>query len=343
MNIRISLIAGLALLTGLAGCERPPMESVQTGYRGTGMVQVYNPRTLEANAELHEAPVSLPQAGSEGPKASQVYQNVKVLGDLSVGQFTRLMASMATWVAPEQGCAYCHNLANFADDSKYTKVVARRMVEMTQRINADWKNHVGATGVTCYSCHRGQPVPSNIWFKTNPQPYGSNFMGDKAGQNEPSPVVNLSSLPNDPFTPFLLGSEEIRVGGKTALPSGNRQSIKQAEWTYGLMTHMSTALGVNCTHCHNTRSFQTWEGGPPQRVTAWHGIRMARDLNNDYMTPLTDVFPAHRKGELGDVAKVNCGTCHQGAYKPLYGAAMAKDFPELLATPAAAPVKMAKK
>ena len=30
------------------------------------------------------------------------------------------------------------------------------------------------------------------------------------------------------------------------------------------------------------------------------------------------------------MAKVNCTTCHQGAYKPLYGAAMAKDHPELL-------------
>ena len=330
MNIRISLIAGLALLLGLAGCERPPMESVQTGYRGTGMVQVYNPRTLEANAALHEAPVSIPQAGNEGPKASQVYKNVKLLGDLSVGQFTRLMASMATWVAPEQGCAYCHNLANFADDSKFTKVVSRRMVEMTQRINADWKNHVGATGVTCYSCHRGQPVPSNIWFKSNPQPYGSNFMGDKAGQNEPSPVVNLSSLPNDPFTPFLLGSEEIRVAGTTALPTGNRQSIKQAERTYGLMTHMSTALGVNCTYCHNTQSFGKWEGGPDKRVKAWYGIRMARDLNLTYMESLVDVFPAHRKGVLGDSPKLNCATCHQGAYKPLNGAQMASDFPELL-------------
>ncbi len=339
MNIRISLWAGLALLLALAGCERPPMESVQSGYRGTGMVQVYNPRTLEANAEWHVAPPSLPAAGNEGPRASQVYQNVKVLGDLSVGQFTRLMASMATWVAPEQGCAYCHNLANFADDSKFTKVVSRRMIEMTQRINVDWKNHVGATGVTCYSCHRGQPVPNNIWFKADHQPYGSNFMGDKAGQNDPLPVVGLSSLPNDPFTPFLLGEEEIRVAGQTALPTGNRQSIKQAERTYSLMTHMSSALGVNCTYCHNTQSFGKWEGGPDKRVKAWHGIRMARDLNLTYMESLVEVFPAHRKGPLGDSPKLNCATCHQGAYKPLNGAQMASDFPELMNKLSSPPAK----
>ena len=70
---------------------------------------------------------------------------------------------------------------------------------------------------------------------------------------------------------------------------------------------------------------------------------MARSLNNDHMKPLTDVFPAHRKGELGDVAKINCGTCHQGAYKPLYGVSMLGDFPELKGEPAAKPAQLAKK
>ena len=322
-------LLGLGTLVLLAGCEPPPNITVQHGYRGTGMVQVYNPSTIEKNADLHAAPVALPAAAPDGTRADKVYKNVKVLGSLSVGDFTRLMVSMSSWVAPNEGCTYCHNPANFAEDSKYTKVVARRMVEMTRHINKDWQPHVSATGVTCYTCHRGQPVPKEIWFKANHQPYGSNFMGDKAGQNEPSKVVNLSSLPNDPFTPFLLGEQNIRVGGTTALPAGNNQSIKQAEWTYGLMTHMSTSLGVNCTYCHNTQSFVSWKGNPPQRATAWYGIRMARDLNKDYMEPLTDTFPAHRKSELGDVAKVNCATCHQGAYKPLNGAKMAKDFPEL--------------
>jgi photosynthetic reaction center cytochrome c subunit len=29
------------------------------------------------------------------------------------------------------------------------------------------------------------------------------------------------------------------------------------------------------------------------------------------------------------VPKANCTTCHQGAYKPLYGASMLADYPEL--------------
>ncbi len=79
-----------------------------------------------------------------GPKAGAVYKNVQVLGDLSVGQFTRLMVSITNWVAPTQGCAYCHNTANMAEDSVYTKVVARRMIQMVQHINADYQPHVAA-------------------------------------------------------------------------------------------------------------------------------------------------------------------------------------------------------
>jgi photosynthetic reaction center cytochrome c subunit len=101
------------------------------------------------------------------------------------------------------------------------------------------------------------------------------------------------------------------------------------------MTHMSASLGVNCTFCHATQSFGEWEGGPPQRVTAYHGIRMVRALNNEHMEPLTDTFPANRKGELGDVAKMNCATCHQGAYKPVFGAQMLKDSPGLATLQAA--------
>jgi photosynthetic reaction center cytochrome c subunit len=52
-------------------------------------------------------------------------------------------------------------------------------------------------------------------------------------------------------------------------------------------------------------------------------------LNHHYLKPLTSTFPEHRLGVLGDVAKVNCATCHQGVFKPLYGVSMAKDYPEL--------------
>ena len=323
------ILVGAALLSG---CERPPIDTVQTGFRGTGMELVYNPRTLEKTESLQQAPAALDPADKSGPRARQVYQNVKVLGDLSVGEFTRVMVSMTQWIAPEQGCGYCHNLQNFADDSMYTKVVARRMTQMTQHLNASWKNHVADTGVTCYTCHRGQAVPNQVWFAPDDSKLAKGMLGQRNGQNEPAASVGGSSLPKDPFTAYLQKDTPIRQISQTALPQGinsTGSSTQMTEATYGLMMHMSTGLGVNCAFCHNSRNFSDWKQSPPQRVTAYHGIRMVRELNNEFITPLTSTFPRNRLGPKGDVAKVNCATCHQGAYKPLYGEPMAKLYPEL--------------
>lgn len=337
-NVRMltAWIAGIAALAMLSGCEHPPVEAVQNGYRGTGMDTVINPRRDAVTAAKNELPTPLPAASAEGPRASAVYQNVQVLKDLSVGQFTRVMLAMSQWVAPpEQSCNYCHG-GNMASDDKYTKVVARRMLQMVQHLNSDWKSHVGNTGVTCYTCHRGNAVPQYVWFENPGESKARGLMARNENLFSPTGTVNISALPYDPFSQYLLGNANIRVNGDAALPAGKNASLQQTEVTYSLMIHMSTSLGVNCNYCHNSRSMSQWNTSTPQRVTAWYGIRMARDLNNDYLAPLTATFPTHRLGLMGDVAKVNCQTCHQGVFKPLYGESMLKDYPELVGKPAAA-------
>ncbi|GAC1299779.1 MAG: hypothetical protein NVSMB15_08090 [Steroidobacteraceae bacterium] len=323
------LVAGLVAAGALSGCEHPPMETVQGGYRGLGMEQIINPRADAKKAAGNVLPAALPAAPADGPLASSVYQNVQVLKDLNVAQFTRVMLAITQWVAPpDQSCNYCHG-SNMASDDRYTKVVSRRMLQMVRHLNTDWKAHVGQTGVTCYTCHHGNAVPQNVWFTNPGQSSTSGMIASNAGKNKPSPAVGLTSLPYDPFTRYLLDDKNIRVISLDALPNGNRTSIKQTDSTYALMIHMSESLGVNCLYCHNSRSFGAWDASTPKRTTAWYGIRLARDLNNNYMLPLTQTFPAHRLGVLGDVAKVNCATCHQGVFKPLYGESMAKDYPEL--------------
>ena len=323
------ILAALGASAFLAGCEMPPPESIQNGYRGLQMQTNYNPRLLQESLDANVPPEPIPAAAPGGPKAKDLYKNVQVLGELSVGEFNRLMVALTTWVAPEQGCYYCHVNEGFEYDGIYTKVVSRRMIQMTQTTNANWKDHVADTGVTCYTCHRGKPVPEYVWT-TDPGPGQPSALAP-TGQNIPSKTVAYASLPYDPFTPFLSQDNEIRVIGDTVLPQGNRRSIKQAEWTYGLMMHMSDSLGVNCTYCHNSRSFYSWDQSAPARTTAWYAIRHVREMNNDYVTPLGEVLPSSRKGPLGDPYKIYCSTCHQGAYKPLYGAPMLKDYPSLAA------------
>lgn len=85
------------------------------------------------------------------------------------------------------------------------------LLRMTMHINSDWKRHVHNTGVTCWTCHRGNHVPAQKWA------HGAFIAGDffatelpqtgmdrgRAGQNAPSEAAASASLPYNPYTPYL--------------------------------------------------------------------------------------------------------------------------------------------
>ncbi len=321
----------LGLLLALSACEKT--DSVQRGYRGLSMEQLYKPSRVAQGAALNAipAPEEKEPPDPEAPEIKDVFKNVQVLNDLTVLEFSRLMQAMSTWVAPEQGCVFCHNTKNLASDEKYTKVVARKMLAMTRNINTNWKTHVAGTGVTCWTCHRGQAVPSGDWF-ANPvsdhNAHGIPVM--RPGQNVTGiSTQGYTSLPSDPLAKYLVDDTSIRVQGTQALAGARHDSIYKTRTTYGLMVYMANSLGVNCTYCHNTRALSRWEESTPQRATAWYGIRMVRDLNTNVLNPIKPLLPAHRLSADGDGPKVGCATCHKGSYKPLYGVSMLGDYPEL--------------
>ncbi|MBL0929812.1 MAG: photosynthetic reaction center cytochrome c subunit [Alphaproteobacteria bacterium] len=321
----VGVLLGVAVVFTTFGF--PPVNSTQTGPRGTGMAQLGYPGALERLKAANVMPEALPESEPSGEKSSAVYENVQVLKDLDSNEFLRVMQAMTEWVAPQEGCAYCHEDGNLASDKPYQKIVARRMLQMTIDLNKNWSAHVAETGVTCYTCHRGNPVPADIWFMPSQQSkMATNAGGRPDGQNAPSASVGLTSMPANPFASYLLGNSPIRVQPDSALPKGQGASIQATEGTYGLMMHMSDALGVNCTACHNTQALKSWKQNGTIRAKAWHGIRMVRELNKDYLVPLTSTFPASRLGHEGDVAKINCATCHQGANKPLLGQSMVRDY-----------------
>ena len=336
MKFALQIGGALAVVAGVGIAStftHPPVISIQRGYRGVAQEVNYLPKVVEKQRAANVVPApeaKLDPAGKTSAESSD-YHNIKVLGKVDANEFLRLMNAVTSWVAPQAGCTYCHNAENLAYDSSYTKIVARRMLQMTEHINTDWKAHVGATGVTCYTCHRGLPVPANIWFNAAP-PAPATIGGvaeTNQGKNLVSKAAAYASLPYDPYTPFLEQANEIRVIPHQALAGSSTTSIKQTDWTYGLMMSFANSLGVNCTYCHNSRAFWDWNQSAPQKVTAWYGIRMVRDLNTAYLDPLGKVFPQNRLGALGDSPKINCATCHQGIYKPLFGASMVKDYPEL--------------
>ena len=202
------------------------------------------------------------------------------------------------------------------------------MILMTQNANENWGAHVGGAGVNCYTCHRGNNVPEYVWNIGVPPRHASGIVHQM--QNVAHQESNAyASLPFDPFTRYLLEDNAARVAGDTALPTGHESTIESTEYVYSLMMHYSDALGVNCTHCHNSRAFAAWDQSNSERVKAWHGQQMVKEMNNAYINPTNQWLPAYRQGALGDAQKVNCATCHQGAYQPLLGANMIADYPSL--------------
>jgi photosynthetic reaction center cytochrome c subunit len=329
------------LAIALTGCEFGPKKIEQSGYRGTGMEQIKDKDEVAKLAAANTIPASLLDVASpEGERAKDLYPDLQVTGDLSIDEFNRLMANITEWVVPQKvrdeggGCNYCHNPENMASDEIYQKVVARKMLQMTGTINQKWTAHVQQTGVTCWTCHRGQAVPAYVWSKAKGQNLQGDFLGNQMGQNHPIQAVGWTTSPFDPFSDYLANDKKpsARVIGTQSLrPLTAGKTINKTERTLGIMQHMSNALGVNCTYCHNTRAFASWETSNPARVTAWHGLQMVPALNQTYMDPLQPVFAPHagRVGPMGDVLKVNCSTCHQGAAKPLLGVSMRKENPEL--------------
>ena len=304
-------LAAVFAAAGAAACDLGKKVTSQSGYRGTGMNQVYDSSKMFGKYGLVKIPTTLPPAGAS-PPGPLPWRNVQVLNDISVAEFNRTMVAMSVWVAGAGNCAYCHNVANFASDTAnngrplYTKLTARRMLQMTRHINGQYAAHVGNTGVTCYTCHQGKPVPNGLWYYTDRNQYLRHY----------------------------LDREGARVASRTVQPTTlNRSSVKQTEWVYALMISQSNALGVNCTYCHNSRAFSSWQEAPPARVKAYHGILMTRDMNSNYLAPLQPVYPAVRLGQMGDAPKAQCVTCHNGAYKPLYGYQMTKDYPALWGRP----------
>lgn len=353
-QVIIGSVATVALASLVAGCfEPPPAISTQTGFRGLSMGEVLHPATVKAKKERDaQYPPALPAVKPEGQPVSKVYKNVKVLGDLTEPEFLRTMTAMTEWVAPAQGCTYCHDENNLASDAKYTYQTARRMLEMTRHINTEWTKHVAQTGVTCYTCHRGTPLPPYIRYMEPTLPLNNRETPTHYERVETRAgyIVRLAkyqaytAINFDPFTRFLATDKnQIRVVPQTALPlvgvsrGRERRPLSDAYATFGLMLSISDQLGTNCTFCHNTQTFETWgKKSTPQRAIAYWGIRMVRDVNMNYLAPLNKVLPASRLGRMGEAPQADCRTCHQGVTKPLFGASRMKDYPELGPVKAAA-------
>jgi photosynthetic reaction center cytochrome c subunit len=93
-----------------------------------------------------------------GAPAERVYKNIQVLKGVPADQITPVMRVIARDLGIT--CEYCHDEMDRAKDGLEAKETARSMIVMMREIN---KNSFGGnTEVTCFTCHNGHNVPTNI-------------------------------------------------------------------------------------------------------------------------------------------------------------------------------------
>jgi outer membrane lipoprotein-sorting protein len=90
--------------------------------------------------------------------AGDAFMNVTVLNNIPADQLISSMQFMATSLG--QPCSFCHVIPHFEDDSKQTKAIARKMIQMELDINK--ASFGGRVEVTCNTCHRGAAHPVGV-------------------------------------------------------------------------------------------------------------------------------------------------------------------------------------
>src|SRR3569832_1649880 len=105
--------------------------------------------------------------------ADQRFKNIQTFKNLPAAQLDPTMAFISGSLGVR--CNYCHVANQFDKDDKPQKLAARRKIQMVLDINK--VNYYGQNGVTCYTCHRGKPLPVSVpavgqilWAPNSPSP-----------------------------------------------------------------------------------------------------------------------------------------------------------------------------
>ena len=340
-------VAAAALFIFVPQWTYPQRGNRELGFPPTSMIQFSHGQMPEPVAQI--APAPLPPAEAGSVPATQAYKNVQVLTDVSAGEFMRLQHAITQWVSPQQGCNFCHTGANYAADDKPQKAAARLMLRMVRHINASWAQHVQPSGVTCFTCHRGHPVPAETWFPSPPAPQRT-IVAKQENWRESADTVR-KFFPDASWDEYFIEATPISVQSSTALPGNTVATQIVAKRVYEMMMQMSEGIGVNCGYCHNSRVFESWQQSTPQRWTGYSGLRLTQDLNRHFLLPLAPMIPQTRTlvhetglpvlpvrdtGAQTGNGLVVCATCHYARPQPLDGARMLQDYPGLTEPAAAA-------
>jgi photosynthetic reaction center cytochrome c subunit len=238
---------------------------------------------------------SVPAAakGAEPKKAEEQYKNIQVLKGIPADQLVPGMQFITASLGVE--CQFCHVDGAFEKDDKKNKQTARKMMAMMFAINKD--NFEGHRVVTCYSCHRGSPVPVGIPLVMADEP--------KPGVGEPNRMEGADAeKASGPTADQLIDKYVKAVGGTTAIEKVTSRVMK-GEISFGdrnvpidifskdpdkriSFTHTPDGDSVTAFDGH-----EGWLGFPGRPAREMHGSELdaaAIDADLHFATHLKEMF-----------------------------------------------------
>lgn len=202
--------------TATEACDDAPQESAQF--------------ILSSHGKALSPAAGTSQSSSEDKPVEQVRKNIQVLKGLPASQLFPLMNFVSASLGVR--CAYCHvnngggdNWAWESDD-KETKRRARQMMRMVLELNRNNFAAFRGSGVTCFTCHRGQ---------TNAERLPS--MPLAVSGHEDGPAKDAKVVEALPSADEVLNRYVEAVGGRAAIAKlksrvmrGTREASQGRSW-----------------------------------------------------------------------------------------------------------------
>lgn len=214
--------------------------------------------------------------GKENLPAEQVFHNIEILKGKRASRLPEVMKSLNRLLGVQ--CTFCHVAGAWEKEEPENKRTTRRMFKMVGSISEKYFD--GRNEVTCWTCHRGSPKPSN----------GAAEISARLAMvpRERQQLIDSINPGPDKDLPSEQAFQNIRVFND--MPAGQMART---------MAVFTVVLGVDCSHCHLADQWDD-DDKPVKQITR-EMVRMVPGINQQL---------------LDTQGKVTCWTCHRGDLKP---------------------------
>ncbi len=257
-------------------------------------------------------------------RADEVYKNLKVLGATPADSLNQGMHLISGELGVD--CEYCHaEMMDWVADEKKTKDVARDMMTMMMELNRRFFK--GEQVVTCYTCHRGQPIPTSTVVLP---------VGDYLKEKESGPAMPPAAQIISKYIAALGGEQNIRkittriITAQQDIPTGpggtipTPAQIEIYQKAPNLMLRLAKTKEMTLQNGYDGKG--AWTQDARGRVNSPIELEQIRERRNtDFYEPL-DIAREYPKLTVEGIEKIGASEVYVVLGEPTEGLPMRMYF-----------------